>query len=66
MFGKQSIIQNIFKMRFKERPTFPRHTLTYDVKTVLDFIENLDCSDETSLNICTKAFATLMCLWAKC
>ena len=53
-------------MRFKERPTFPRHTLTYDVKTVLDFIENLDCSDETSLNICTKAFATLMCLWAKC
>ena len=47
---------------FKERLTFPRYTVTYDEKPVFDFIKRLSCSDETSLEICTKALATLMCL----
>ena len=47
---------------FKERPTFPIYTVTYDVKPVFDFIKSLSCSDETSLEICAKALITLMCL----
>ena len=61
-FGKQPIIQRLLKGMFKERPTFSRYTVTYDVKPVFDFIKSLSCSDETSLEICTKAVATLMCL----
>ena len=34
-FGKQPIIQRLLKGMFKERPTFPRYTVTYDVKPVL-------------------------------
>ena len=45
---------------FKERPTFPRYTVTFNVKPV-DFIKNLGCSDETSLELCAKALATLLC-----
>ena len=61
-FGKLPIIQRLLKGMFKERSTFPRYTVTYDVKPVFDFIKSLSCSDETSLEICTKALATLMCL----
>ena len=51
-----------FKGMFKERPIFPKYTVIYDVKLLLDFIKNLGCSDETSLKISTKALATLMSL----
>ena len=61
-FGKQPIIQRLLKGMFKERPIFPRYTVTCDVKPVFNFIKSLSCSDETSLEICTKALATLMCL----
>ena len=61
-FGKQPIIQRLLKGMFKERPTFPRYTVICDVKPVFDFIKSLSCSDETSLEICTEALATLMCL----
>ena len=47
---------------FKERPIFPKYTVIYDVKLLLDFIKNLGCSDETSLKTSTKALATLMSL----
>ena len=66
-FGKQPIIQRLLKGMFKERPTFPRYTVIYDVKPVFDFIKSLSCSDETSLEICTKALATLMyAKWIQC
>ena len=63
-FGKQPIIQiqKLLKGLFNERPTFPRCTVTSDVKPHLEFIRNLDCSDETSLEICTKELATSMYL----
>ena len=47
---------------FNERPSLPRYTITFDVKLVFDFIKEIDCSDNTSLEICTKTLATLMCL----
>ena len=58
--GKQPIIQRFLKGMFKERPTFPRYTATHDVRLLLNFIENLSCYNETSLETCTKALATLI------
>ena len=47
---------------FKARPTFPRYTVTYDVKYVLDFVKKCSISSETSLELTSKILATMMCL----
>ena len=47
---------------FKDRPTFPRITVTYDVKYVLDYVEKRSISSETSLELTSKILATMMCL----
>ena len=35
-FGKQPLIQRLLKGMFKERPSLPRYTITFDVKPVFD------------------------------
>ena len=47
---------------FKERPTFPSYTVTYDVKYVLDYVKTCFISSETSLELTSKTLATMMCL----
>ena len=47
---------------FKDRPIFPRITVTYDVKYVLDYVEKRSISSETSLELTSKILATMMCL----
>ena len=49
---------------FKERPTFPRYTVTYDVKYVLDYVKKCSISSETSLKLTSKVLATMMCLFS--
>ena len=61
-FGKQPHIQRLLKGIFKERPSLPRYTVTFDVKPVFECIKEIACSDNTSLEICTKILATIMCL----
>ena len=61
-FGKQPLIRRILKGIFKERLSLPRYTVTFDVKTVFECIKEIACSDNTSLEICTKTLATIMCL----
>ena len=50
---------------FKDRPTFPRITVTYDVKYVLDYVEKRSISSETSLELTSKILATMMCLLSR-
>ena len=38
-FGEQPLIKRLLRGMFKERPTFPRYTVTYDVKYVLEMSE---------------------------
>ena len=40
-FGEQPLIKRLLRGMFKERPTFPRYTVTYDVKYVLDYVKNV-------------------------
>ena len=49
----------------KERPTFPRYTVTYDVKYVLDFVKKCSISSETSLELTSKILATMVCLLSR-
>ena len=35
-FGEQPLIKRLLRGMFKERPTFPRYPVTYDIKHVLD------------------------------
>ena len=49
---------------FKERPTFPRYAVTYDVKNVLDYVKNCSISSETLLELIAKIVATMMCLFS--
>ena len=45
---------------FKERQTFPRYTVTYDVKYVLDYVKKCTTSSETTLELTSKILATMM------
>ena len=47
---------------FEERPSLPRYTVTFDVNPVFEWIKEIACSDNTSLEIFTKILATIMCL----
>ena len=40
-FGEQSLIEKLLQRIFKERPTFSRYTVTYDVKYVLQSFHNV-------------------------
>ena len=50
---------------FKERPTFPRYTVKYDVKYVLDYVKKCSISSETPLELTSKILATMMCLLSR-
>ena len=50
---------------FKDRPTFPRITVTCDIKYVLDYVEKRSISSETSLELTSKILATMMCLLSR-
>ena len=60
LFGKQPLIQRLLKRMFKERSSLPRYTVSFDVKPVFECIKEI--LDNTSLEICTKILATIMCL----
>ena len=45
---------------FKESQTFPRYTVTYDVKYVLDYVKKCTTSSETTLELTSKILATMM------
>ena len=47
---------------FEERPTFPRYTVTDDVKYVLDYVKQCSIFSETSLELISKILSTAMCL----
>ena len=61
-FGEQPLTNRILRGMFKERPTFRRYTVTYDVKYVLDYVKKGSVSSETSLELASKMLATMMCL----
>ena len=61
-FVEQPLLKRLLRGMFKERPTFPRYTVTYDVKHILDYVEKCSFSTETSLELTSKILATMMCL----
>ena len=61
-FGEQPLVKRLLRGMFKERSTFPRYTVTYDVKYVLDYVKKCSISSETSLELTSKILATIMCL----
>ena len=56
-FGEQPLIKKLLRGMFKERPTFPCYTVTYDVK----YVEKCSISSEMSLELISKILATMMC-----
>ena len=46
-FGEQPLIKRLLQEMFKEKPTFPKYTVTYDVKYVLDYVKQRSFSSET-------------------
>lgn len=61
-FGDHPLIKRLLRGMFKQRPSLPRYTVTYDVKGVLDYIKQYTISEEMSLESLSKYLATLMCL----
>ena len=47
---------------FKERPTFPRYTVTYEIKYVLEYVKKCSITSGTSLELTSNFLATMMCL----
>ena len=60
-FGEQPLIKRLLRGMFKERATFPRYTVTYDVKCVLDYVKKCSISSETLLELTSKILANVMC-----
>ena len=54
LFGKQPPIQRLLKGIFKERPSLPTYTVTFDVKSVFQCIKEIACLGNTSLEKCTR------------
>ena len=48
LIGEQPLIKWLLRGMFKERPTFPWYTVTYDVKYVLDYVEKCSISSRTN------------------
>ena len=61
-FREQPLIKKLLQGIFKERATFPRYTVTYGVKYVLDYVKKCSISNEMSLELTSKMLATMMCL----
>ena len=40
LFGKHPLIIRLLRVMFKQRPSLPRYTVTYDVEKVLQYISN--------------------------
>ena len=61
-FGKHPLITRLLKAIYKQRPSLPKYTVTYDVNIVLEYLKTLPQNRDNSLEIHTKKLATLMCL----
>ena len=61
-FGNHLLIKRLLKGIFKERPTLPRYTVTYDVNKVFLYMKSLPPVCELNLETITKCLATLLCL----
>ena len=59
-FGKDPLIARLLRSMFKQRPSLPRYTVTYDVAKVLQYISN--SYSKMSLEFLTKKLATLLCI----
>ena len=53
-------LSRLLRGMFKQRPSLPRYTVTYDVAKVLQYISNSYL--KMSLECLTKTLATLMCI----
>ena len=67
LFGKQPLIQRALKGMFKEIPSLPRYTVTFDVvtfdvKPVFECIKEIDFLGNTSLEKHTKNLAAIVSL----
>ena len=40
-FGKKHLVQKLLKGVFKERPSLPRYTVTFEVKPVFEYIKGI-------------------------
>ena len=58
--GEQTLIKRLLRGMFKERRTFPRYTVTYDVKYVLYYVKKCSFSSETSLELTSNILVTMI------
>lgn len=61
-FGKQPIVKRLLKGIFRERPTLPKYTITFDVDKVFHHLLSLPMPDTVTLKELSFRVATLMCI----
>ena len=59
-FGEHPLITRLLKGMFRERPSLRKYIVTYDAKSVLDYIKSFQRNFD--LKMLTKCLVTLMCL----
>lgn len=59
-FGKAPLIRRLLKGMFRERPVFPKYSITFDVNTVLNFLK-LEGQTVTLKDLSYKT-ATMLCI----
>ena len=61
-FGSQPLVRRFMNGIFKLRPSFPKYAVTYEVKTVLDYLETIQTSILTPLKGLSHKLSMLLCL----
>jgi len=61
-FGKHPLVIRLLKGIFRQRPSLPRYTVTYDVGILLNYMSSRPLNRNNSLEEHTYKLATLMCL----
>lgn len=61
-FGRQPIVKRLLKGIFRERPTFPKYTITFDVDKVFNYILTMPPPEAINLKQLSLRVATLLCI----
>ena len=59
-FGKQPVVKRLLKGIFRERPTLPRYTKTFNVDTNLSYLLTLRKPEDTGIKELSFRLATIL------
>ena len=61
-FGNNHRVSRMIIGRFKLSPSLPKYVVTYDLDSILQYMDSLPANNVLSMNLLAKKVCTLLCL----